>query len=85
MVVQDPVWEGGFPDVGGLLVPIADPRSGAVRPRRVGRREAGRLAAAHEQRRSDLLLSFARAGLEPVLIETSAAADVAHAFARWAA
>ena len=36
VVVQDPVWEGSFPDVGGLLVPVADPRSGAVRPLRLG-------------------------------------------------
>jgi uncharacterized protein (DUF58 family) len=85
VVVQDPVWEGSFPAVGGLLVPIADPRSGGVRPVRMGAREARRLAAAHEQRRSDLLLGFARAGLEPVLVETSSAAAVTDAFARWAA
>ena len=40
VVVQDPAWEGSFPDVGGLLVPVADPRSGALRPLRLGVREA---------------------------------------------
>jgi uncharacterized protein (DUF58 family) len=85
VVVQDPVWEGSFPDVGGLLFPVADPRSGDVRPLRLRSREARRLALAHEGRREELLLGFERAGLDYVLVETSSATDVADAFARWAA
>jgi hypothetical protein len=85
VVVQDPVWEASFPAVGGLLVPVADPRDGTVRPIRMRARAARRLAAEHEVRRAQLLLSFQRVGLDPVLIETSAPADVAGAFERWAA
>ena len=33
VVVQDPVWEQSFPDVGSVVVPVADPAGGGVRAR----------------------------------------------------
>jgi len=85
VVVQDPVWEASFPAVGGVLVPVADPRDGSIRAIRLRGGEARRLAAEHEERRAELLLTFQRAGLDSVLAETSSVAGVAAAFARWAA
>ena len=32
VVIQDPVWERTFPDVGGIAIPYTDPRSGAQSP-----------------------------------------------------
>ena len=32
VVIQDPIWERSFPDVGAVTVPYADPESGAVVP-----------------------------------------------------
>jgi uncharacterized protein (DUF58 family) len=85
VVVQDPVWEGSFPEIAGVLVPVADPRDGAVREIRLRRSETRRLATEHEERRAGLLLAFERAGLDHVLVETSSPAGVSAAFARWAA
>ena len=39
VVIQDPTWEQSFPDVGGVVVPIADPASGALRYARFSRRD----------------------------------------------
>src|SRR5256885_402047 len=30
VVIQDPVWEQSFPDVSGVVVPLADPATGRV-------------------------------------------------------
>src|SRR5205807_649758 len=38
VVVQDPDWEQSFPAVGGCVLPVADPATGAVRPVRLTRR-----------------------------------------------
>ena len=39
-MIQDPVWEQSFPDVGGVSVPVADARDGRVELVRLSRREA---------------------------------------------
>ena len=31
VVIQDPLWEQSFPDVGSVVVPIADPAGGGTR------------------------------------------------------
>ena len=43
VVIQDPVWERTFPDVGGVTVPYADPATGGVVPVYLTRAEAARL------------------------------------------
>jgi len=40
VVVQDPVWEQSFPDVGGVSIPYADPATGRVVPVRLSSDEA---------------------------------------------
>ena len=58
VVIQDPVWERSFPDVGALTVPYADPDSGAVVPVYLTRAEAERLRDEHEERRRSSLRLF---------------------------
>jgi hypothetical protein len=84
VVVQDPVWEASFPDVGGITVPYADPATGKVVPVHLTRREAARLRAANETRREELTQSFRAFGIEPVDVSSSDPGDVLGAFLRWA-
>jgi hypothetical protein len=84
VVIQDPVWERSFPDVGGLTVPYADPDSGAVVPVYLTRAEAARLREEHEARTAELLRIFRTLGTEPVLVDSHDPGAVLGAFLRWA-
>ena len=48
VIIQDPVWEQSFPDVGGTVVPFADPATGEISARPLQRR--GRRGAARDER-----------------------------------
>jgi uncharacterized protein (DUF58 family) len=85
VVVQDPVWEQSFPVVGPLVLPFADPRDGRILEVRLSRREARERRAANELERAALLDGFASLGLDPVLLDTSDAAEIDRAFLEWAA
>jgi Protein of unknown function DUF58 len=84
VVIQDPVWERSFPDVGALTVPYADPDSGAVVPVYLTRAEAERLRDEHEERQAELLSFFRAFGTEPVLIDSHDPGEILGAFLRWA-
>jgi uncharacterized protein (DUF58 family) len=84
VILQDPVWERSFPDVGGVPVPVARAAGGRTRLVRVSRREAHRLRQANEQRYESLMRRLRALGLEPVSIESHDAAAVHGAFALWA-
>jgi len=84
VVLQDPVWEQSFPDVGGIVVPFADPMTGKTSHLELTRAETTERRRLHEQRRADLLHTFRGFDLEPVLVETSEARTVFDAFLRWA-
>lgn len=84
VVVQDPVWELSFPDVGGITVPYADPATGAVVPVHLTTGEANRLRAEHGARREALTRTFRVLGLEPVDVHAHEPAEVLSAFLRWA-
>jgi len=84
VVIQDPVWERSFPDVGAMTVPYADPESGAVVPVYLTRAEAEQLRVEHEERSANLTLFFRSLGLEPVQVGSHLAGDVLAAFLRWA-
>lgn len=84
VVIQDPVWERSFPDVGALTVPYADPDSGAVVPIYLTRGEAERLRDEHEERQAELLSFFRAFGTEPVLIDSHDPGEILGAFLRWA-
>jgi Protein of unknown function DUF58 len=84
VVVRDPVWEQSFPDVGGVVVPYADPETG----RRVGVRLTGREAQARKRENeaawAELLGSLRALDMEPVLVGSHEWRDVLSSFLTWA-
>jgi hypothetical protein len=84
VVIQDPVWERSFPEVGALTVPYADPRSGGVVPVYLTRAEAERLREEHEERAAELTCVFRSLGCEPVMVDSHEPGPILGAFLRWA-
>jgi len=84
VVIQDPVWEAGFPDISGVTVPFSDPRTGAIIEVRLSRREVQERRRANEERREALVDGLARIGLDPVLVSSEDPQDVLRAFVAWA-
>ena len=84
VVIQDPVWERTFPDVGGVTIPYASPDSGRVVPVYITEREAARLREEHEARWESLLRDFRSLGIEPVEARSHEHADLLASFLRWA-
>jgi uncharacterized protein (DUF58 family) len=84
VVIQDPVWERSFPQVGGVTVPYCDPRSSRVYPVYLTEREASRLRAEHEARWDALVRDFRSLGIEPVVVHSHDVGDILSAFLRWA-
>jgi hypothetical protein len=84
VVIQDPVWERTFPDVGGVTIPYADPDARGVVPVHLTRREAAKLRDAHERRWEQLAREFRKLGIEPVAVHAHDTASVLASFLRWA-
>jgi uncharacterized protein (DUF58 family) len=84
VVIQDPVWEQSFPDVGGVLVPFADPATGRPASTWLTRRAARERASANEQRLETLLRRFRRLGFDPVVVSSQAPGEIAGMFQQWA-
>ena len=66
VMIQVPDWERTFPDVGGITIPYADPRSGRAIPVYLTQREAAQMREANEQRWEMLTRDFRSLGVEPV-------------------
>ena len=84
VVIQDPVWEQSFPDVGSVVLPIADPARGGTRLVRLGRRQARERRAEHEARLARLLAELESLGFDPLVLGSDRPPDVDEAFLRWA-
>jgi len=84
VVIQDPVWERSFPDVGGVSIPYADPATGRVVPVRLSSDEASRLRAEHEARWETLVEAFRTLGVEPVSVGSHDVGEMLGSFLRWA-
>ena len=84
VVIQDPVWEQSFPVLGGVAVPVADPRDGGAGLVRLTRRQAEARRDANVGRREQLMRQFAAFDLRPVAIGTSNPADIDALFIEWA-
>jgi hypothetical protein len=84
VIIQDPIWEQSFPDLGGVLAPIADPENGEVRDVRLRASEARHEKAVNEERLRGLLSLFSRLRLDPVLVGTSNEYEILRGFLRWA-
>ncbi len=84
VVIQDPVWEQAFPAVGGVGLPIADPRTGTVALVRMSRRQAAKRGEANERRFARVLADCEALGLQPIVLGTSEPDRVDAAFITWA-
>jgi len=84
VVIQDPVWERGWPDVAGVAVPVAEPAGERVRLVRVGRREAERLRRGHAARYARTIAELESVGLRPVELGSADPLAVDEAFLGWA-
>jgi uncharacterized protein (DUF58 family) len=84
VLVQDPVWERSFPDVGGTTVPYADPATGRVVPAFLTSGDVARLREANESRYEELTRLFRSLGTEPVVVASHDPGEVLSAFLRWA-
>lgn len=84
VVVQDATWERSFPDVAGVALPVADPRTGRVRTVRIGAGEVRRMRTANERRYETLLTELSSLGMQPVEIASSDPWAVDEVFIVWA-
>jgi hypothetical protein len=84
VVLQDPIWERSFPDVAGVVLPIWDPDAERVCPTYLTRRECTERRTANEQRFGAVIESFARLGLDPILLSHADDDSVYRAFRDWA-
>lgn len=84
VVIQDPVWERSFPDVGGVVMPFHDHTSGKFVTVRLTDREAAWRREENEARAERLLARLRMLDLGPVLVTTSDRADIFQAFLEWA-
>jgi len=85
VLVQDPTWERSFPEVAGVLLLLADPGTGRIRPTLLTRAEVEARRAANEARLASILSRFEALGLDWVNLGSSTAAAVHEAFSAWAA
>lgn len=83
VVVQDATWERSFPDVGGIALPVLDPRNGRTTYLRLTRNEARAQRARNEARWERLQGVFAELDVDSVLLSSSDATDVLDAFVGW--
>jgi len=84
VVIQDPVWEQSFPAVGGVTLPLADPRSGRIALVRLTSHQAARRREANLDRQQRLLAELASLGLDPVILGTSDPHAIDRALIAWA-
>jgi Protein of unknown function DUF58 len=84
VIVQDRVWEQSFPDIGGVLVPLADPRGGEVRYLRLRGEEARERRRANEERLAAIRATWLRLGLDTVLVDDADPEAVLGVFLGWA-
>jgi uncharacterized protein (DUF58 family) len=84
VVVQDPTWEQSFPEIGGVVVPVAEAGGGDVSLVRVGARDARDVRRTYEARLRGRLAELSSLGLDSVLVGTSEPLEIDHAFLVWA-
>ena len=84
VVIQDPVWERTFPEVGGVTIPYADPTTGRVVPVRLTVKEAAQRRDRNEERWEQLVRDFRSLGTEPVGVTSHDLGGVLGSFLRWA-
>jgi len=84
VVVQDPVWEQSFPDMGGAVVPFTDAKTGRVTLVRISSTEAAARKEANERRHRELVHGLRALDLDPVLVSSHDRRAVVFGFLTWA-
>lgn len=84
VVVQDPVWEQSFPEVGGVTLPLVDPEDRRSLPVHLSRKEAVARRSLNEQRTAHLHAVLLGLGLDHVTLTSSNRAAVHASFLAWA-
>jgi uncharacterized protein (DUF58 family) len=84
VIIQDPVWEQSFPDLGGTVVPFAHPATGELALVRFSDAEAEERRQANETRLRELLRSLRALDMDPVVVESHEWRDVVFSFLSWA-
>jgi uncharacterized protein (DUF58 family) len=84
VVIQDPIWERSFPDVGGVVVPLYDQTTRRFAPVRLTPREATQRREENEARAEALLAHLRTLDLGPVLVTSSDRGEIFQAFLEWA-
>lgn len=84
VIIQDPVWEQSFPDVGGLVLPVFDPIAKRRAVLRLSAREARERRRTNAVRLERLVDGFRRFGFDPVVLGTSDPLEIDAAFLAWA-
>ena len=84
VIIQDPVWEQSFPDVGGTVVPFAEPTTGELTLVRFTNEEVEERRDANERRLRDLLHSFRALDMDPVVLSSHEHRELASSFLSWA-
>ena len=83
VVIQDPVWEQSFPEVGGIVVPLRDPDSGRVVHVRLTKKEASARRRANEERLATLLRDLQLLDLDPIVLSSSEPTELLASFLDW--
>jgi uncharacterized protein (DUF58 family) len=84
VVIRDPTWELGFPEVHGVAIPLSDPASGEVSVVRLTRREVEARRRANADRADRLGRELAACGARPVLITSDDPYEIDRTFLAWA-
>jgi uncharacterized protein (DUF58 family) len=84
VVVQDPVWEQGFPEVDGIVVPLAG-SNGRTRLVRLATGESRAWRERHERRLAELAEGLRSLGIEPVVVGADEREHIFGAFLTWSA
>ena len=85
VVIQDPVWEQSFPNVGSVVVPLADASNGGgIGYVRLSRSEAEARREHNERRRAELIRGFQAVAIEPVSVSSADREAVFSSLAEWA-
>jgi hypothetical protein len=82
VVLQDPLWERSFPPVGGFVLEVAD-IDGRAQEVHLTHADTRARTQANETRWTELLESFERASLEPVVVTSSDEGELLRVFLRW--
>ena len=83
IVIQDPTWEQSFPDVGGIVVPLRDARTGRVSSARLRRAEVTARREENRERIATLLETFRFLDVDPVVVSSSDRSEILAEFLIW--